>query len=56
MSLVDVLGRLLGLDTIFLALILFLLFSARGFVIGVIHSDRAIRKSECRSSNYSRVS
>jgi hypothetical protein len=59
-SLVDVLSRLLVLRVLFLFLILnlgtLLSFSVRGFVIGVIHSDRAIRKSEGRSSDYPRVS
>jgi hypothetical protein len=41
---------------LFFGLVLSLLFSARGFVIGVIHGDSAIRKSEGRSSNDSRVS
>jgi hypothetical protein len=56
-SLVDVLSRLLILGVIFLVLNLeaLLPFSVRGFVIGVIHSDGAIRKSEGRSSDYSRV-
>lgn len=42
--------------------LLFLVFDCslalmvRGFVVGVIHSDRAVRKSEGGGSDYSRVS
>jgi hypothetical protein len=60
LGLVGVLTRLLGLTDLvlilFLVIVLFLWFSVEGFVIGVIHGDSAIRKSEGRSSNDSRVS
>jgi hypothetical protein len=58
LGLVGVLRKLVGLTDLVLILFLglLLLFSVGSFVIGVIHSDSAIRKSEGRSSNDSRVS
>lgn len=55
-SSVGVLSKSLVLVVLLGALALSLWFSVRRIVIGVIHSDRAIRKSEGGSGNYSRLS
>lgn len=55
-SSVGVLSKSLVLVVLLGALALSLWFSVRRFVIEVIHSDRAIRKSEGGSGNYSRES
>jgi hypothetical protein len=58
LGLVGALRKLIGLTVLVLDLFLglLLLFSVGSFVIGVIHGDSAIRESEGRSSNDSRVS